>query len=551
MPDTRDPKGMPLALGIAAAIATAVAIAIYWLRLDRVVGLAGDDAWYVLLAKALATGHGYTLINSPTPGITPFYPPGFPALLAIFYAIFPHFPENVWLLKSVSIAAMLGSGVVAFRYFAELRALPTGAALALGFATAIYPPLVFLATSTVMSEGVFTFIQLAAIYWIEKSIRRDASGRACSAAPRDVAIGAALASLAFLSRSAGLGVLLGGGLYLLKERLAKAALIFAAVAAIAVGPWLLYAHSHAATPEQRVEQSGSIVLPYTAQLWQRVAGRPQSGAITWTDLPARVWSNLNEIGRADVGAFVLFSSYRPVEANELIQISDGAVSISLLLAFLALAGYITTARWRLTLAELVTPLALAVTLVWGWEQYRLILPLAPFIWFYLVMGVRQLVEICHERFAWPGPRGEELVLVAVSVSFAVSALDGNYRYLQRKFDPAPEGGVQWIRAFDENEAFIRSIVANVPGDAPIATDNPALVNLYTGRKTIASNEPVSRWQVWKHLGVRYVAKISPYPVELDSNESRFPTAYRHDGTLGLRLFDLGPPEARAAWGDAY
>jgi hypothetical protein len=76
-----------VALIAVTAAALALALTIYGLRLDHVVGLIVDDAWYVLLAKALATGQGYTLINSPTPGITPFYPPGFAALLSIFYRL--------------------------------------------------------------------------------------------------------------------------------------------------------------------------------------------------------------------------------------------------------------------------------------------------------------------------------------------------------------------------------------------------------------------------------------------------------------------------------
>ena len=52
----------------------------YLPRLDDMCGLFSDDAWYVLLARALATGKGYTLTNLPTPGIAPVYPPGFPLL---------------------------------------------------------------------------------------------------------------------------------------------------------------------------------------------------------------------------------------------------------------------------------------------------------------------------------------------------------------------------------------------------------------------------------------------------------------------------------------
>jgi hypothetical protein len=35
------------------------------------------------------------------------------------------------------------------------------------------------------------------------------------------------------------------------------------------------------------------------------------------------------------------------------------------------------------------------------EQYRLLLPLAPFVWFYLLTGIG-LVEIAQERLAGPG-----------------------------------------------------------------------------------------------------------------------------------------------------
>ena len=45
---------------------TVIAVAIYALRLDDAAGLIVDDAWYILLAKALAGGDGYRLISSAT-----------------------------------------------------------------------------------------------------------------------------------------------------------------------------------------------------------------------------------------------------------------------------------------------------------------------------------------------------------------------------------------------------------------------------------------------------------------------------------------------------
>ena len=59
----------PLIVAVSSAL---LCLAVYLLRLDRVAGLLQDDGWYILLAKALASGQGYTLINSPTAGI-PLY----------------------------------------------------------------------------------------------------------------------------------------------------------------------------------------------------------------------------------------------------------------------------------------------------------------------------------------------------------------------------------------------------------------------------------------------------------------------------------------------
>ena len=546
--DDRDRKRRLLILAGAAALA--VSLAIYLLRLDGVAGLIVDDAWYVLLAKALATGQGYTLVNSPTPGITPFYPPGFPALLSIFYRMSPDFPDNVWLLKSVSIAAMIGVGVLSFRYFDHLRALPPYVALALAFATTIYPPLVFFATSTVMSECVFTVAQLAAIVCIESSVRRDASGRLTSSAWRDVAIGGALAAFAFLTRPAGVALLPGAVIYLFKEKLPKQAFAFALIVALLAGPWVLYSRSHAPTSEQRAEQGGNIVLPYTTQFWQRMAGRSLSGTITSGELPERVWNNLEEIGKADFGALVLYSSYRPLEPHESLNLSGAAIRISLFFAFLALAGYVATVRERLTLAEIVTPLALTVSLLWGWEQYRLLLPLVPFLFFYLLMGVRWITHLCQRLYAGDEARESIVPLLAAASILVMSGLHGNYRYIQRKFDPAPEQRTRWIRAFEEYEAFVRYVGENVPSDELLVTQNPALLNLFTGHKTIATSDPEWRWEVWKRLGVRYAAITSvDRPVELDANYGRYPTLHRSNGRLGLRLLDLGPPSSRPAYQD--
>ncbi|MFN2513889.1 MAG: hypothetical protein ABR568_21035, partial [Pyrinomonadaceae bacterium] len=130
------------------------------------------------------------------------------------------------------------------------------------------PPLVFFATTTVMAECVFMFSQLLAIVVIERCVRVGRSGRAWHYA----LLGAALASFAFLTRSIAFALIVAAFVYLVKERLLRAALTFAVGVVLFVGPWMLYVRMHAPTAEQRMEQGGLIVEDYMTQSWRIQAG---------------------------------------------------------------------------------------------------------------------------------------------------------------------------------------------------------------------------------------------------------------------------------------
>jgi hypothetical protein len=146
---------------------------IYFLRLDHAIGLMLNDAWYVLLAKSLASGQGYQVINSPTPGMHPLYPPGFPAVLSLIFRIAPNFPQNLYLLKGVSMLAMLGVAWLIYRYYLVYRQESKWTSGALALLALISPPLVVLATSTVMSECVFTFWLVVTVVTVERSAKQE------------------------------------------------------------------------------------------------------------------------------------------------------------------------------------------------------------------------------------------------------------------------------------------------------------------------------------------------------------------------------------------
>ena len=140
----------------AAALITALVIlAIGIALIDALpVGVAFDDGMYVILAKAIATGHGYRWLNVPgTPPATHF-PPGYPAFLALLWQVFPKFPANVLAFKTANaiLLAIAGGAIVVFAR-RRFNFSPLAAA-GLGIAGCAVIPVLILST-TVLSEPLF------------------------------------------------------------------------------------------------------------------------------------------------------------------------------------------------------------------------------------------------------------------------------------------------------------------------------------------------------------------------------------------------------------
>ncbi len=527
------------ALPLTAILCLAVALPLYILRLDNIVGMFVDDAWYVLLAKAIATGHGYTLINSPSPGIPPLYPPAFPALLSLVFRFAPEFPQNLWLLKSVSIIAMMGVGVVTFWYFRTGRGVPGHLALALAMATTITPPFVFLATSTLMSEPVYILSLMLTVAIIEYAVR-SVDGRKVW---RYALLASFVASFSFLTRSVAIALIGSVILYLLKLRQWFAALVFAIGIVVCTGPWLVYSRAHTPTGQQIAEQRGYIVTPYTTQFWQHKAGHARSGGNTLSDLPERVWDNVSQMFTRDAGEILLAKIHYVLDAA-----GPGAKVLSVFLALIVIAGYISAVRERITLAEIVVPSSLAIVLIWPWETFRFVLPLTPFALYYMLLGLRSIFY-AHLRLRQEARRPVWTGMTVIAVFVVAIHVYGNVSYLQLLYSDNASDRPGLMRAFEENVEVLRWMQQRVPAKSVVACTNPGLVHLYTGLKTVASDDPQQNFANWNRIGVRYLAYISAMRMkEPDLAESRYTVVHKSRGDLNLRVVDLGPPESREYWG---
>jgi hypothetical protein len=472
--------------------AFALALIVYVLRLNGVAGMYVDDAWYVMFAQAIASGQGYHLINAPAPQIVavlPSSPPGFALVLALVTLLTPAFPANVIYLKAVSIIAMLGVGLAAAAYYRD-RSVPAPQSIALALIVMLTPAFVWLATSTIMSEPLYTLAQLAAVVLVARG--------------RPVLAGVAAAA-AILIRSAGLPLLVAATVWYLVRRERRAAVLFFVTTILLVLPWALYARAHATTIEQRLAHGGAHVFTYSEQFWMRRAGDIQSGRITASELPARAADSLFDIVGRDVGAIVLPELYRsPTESGEetlsvggqrstiatgSMGNTTGTMVVSGLLSVLALVGFV--ARWRggASVAEYFVPLALVPVVLFPHWAFRLVLPLTPFLYDYLVAGVQVLTT------AWA-----RVLRIALACVLTLHLLDHGMYLLQIR-------NAVWIEDAREVDQVIEWMQRELKDPGSVASTNPALIYLRTGRRSLAIDDARGRWQAWRALGVRYVVAL--------------------------------------------
>jgi hypothetical protein len=531
---------------LVALVVVVLPLTVYVLRTNDVAGMMVDDGWYILLARTLARGEGYWLINSPFGHILPLYPPGFPALLSLVFRVQAEFPANVWLLKSLSIAAMLGVSSLSYVYLHRDRQLPPAVAACAASAIALTPAFVFLATSTLMTECVFTLAQLSAVFLAQRAATASSPGLALR-----MGAGAGLvAASAMLIRSAGIVAVFAAGLFLLKERRWKPALGFAGVAVACVLPWTIYARAHAPTPAEQDAHRGSIVYGYTDQLWMRWAGAPMSGTILAGDLPARIATNTFDVAGRSIGGIFLPAVFRGgQESGEEVVALGGVVAftsasmgsaagtaiISLLISGVLVTGFIATARQRITVAEVLTPLALTVILLWPFWTFRFVLPLTPFLMFYFLRGLQVVVRLATARSAGVFEPFRTMRIVMLSILGLHLYDHGAYLIATRDADRLPSA--TWIGAAHEVDRTLDWVGEHVPRDALVASTNPALVYLRTGLRTVTLDHVTDNWPLWRQRGVQYLVCLLPLDLPSTPGGEDHRVVYHSPGRLWVIKID--------------
>jgi hypothetical protein len=438
---SRFSRAVPLLVGFAV-------LALGLVLIDALpVGVVHDDGMYVILAKSLATGQGFRWLNVPGAPAATHFPPGYPAMLALVWKLFPVFPRNVLAFKALNalFLAVVAAGMVVF----ARRRLGFGsigaAALALCGTAAI--PMLTLST-LVMSETMFLALLIPLLLAAERMAEDDDASLTSI-----MLLGAAAGALTLVRAHA---VALVGAIVvvLLLHRRWRGALAAGAAAFIAMLPWQLWTRAHTGLVPDAMRGNYES---YTAWL---VRGFRDDGLAL---LPRTV----ERTGTTLVGMLASVSALRfPVPLR---------IAALLVVLLLLVLGGVRLAR-RAPVTGLFLAGYVAVVLAWPFEPTRFIWGIWALFVVVPVAGAALLVDWRPSARAAPGARAVLRAGVAL-VAF------GYGRYNVIGYQGAWWSSISRVGAYN-----IRPLVNWVrgntkPGDVVMTNAEP-MVYLYSGRASL-------------------------------------------------------------------
>ena len=487
------------------------------------VGVFYDDAQYLVLAKSLATGHGYRFLNLPDAPLGTHFPPGYPAFLAILWWISPAFPENVALFKFANAVLLAIVGVLGYRFANRTPRIPAWlSATAAVAGTATIPPLVL--SSAIMSEPLFLALLLPLLAWSEQITERrtDVSTRVDV---RALLLGGAIGALA-LVRTHGIALAAAAVATYLARGRRREAIICAAAACIVLAPWMMWvaAHNDSLPPLVRGAY-GSYVGWLASGL--RVDGMHLL-AVTVRDNVATIWTSIVRSIVPDV--------------HWTLDLLVGAI-------FTALSAIGVTTCWmRARVMILFVAFYLAIVIVWPFSPLRFVWGIWPVLMIPPAAGIATAWRARSVRQS-PSMRGALVVAaLAIGVGIAVFNARGyanawwssNARFHARRVIPQ----LAWV-------------ARSTQPDDVVAADAEAAVYLYTGRSAVPitsftateyAHEPTAAEQmaIVKQLidryQPRYLLATSPHVVDATNRlaKSRQTRITRIDSLAQGSVFSHAP-----------
>jgi hypothetical protein len=472
-----------------------------------------DDTEYLSLAESLRHGTYRELFRVDAP-LHYQYPPGYPALLALWGAVAGDQFDALVIVNIVTSAAAL---LVVFLALRRLQG-DIVALAALGL-LAIHPELIA-AAGSLMSEPLYTLASLTALLLLLRP----------SPTPRQLAAAGAAALFAAMTRTAGITLVAALLLHWMLERRWKLVLAPAILATLVLGAWLIWG---ALDPEQ---QPGSS---YIAELRALLSGTAWTGPLVERSLGAVRWYLTTGLP---------WNMALPTVPGTAI---DNVTGLALLLGFGGAGAFLWLQRWRVaTLYLLAYALLLAV---WLWAVARFALPIVPLLLCAMLTGAAAAGRRLRQGVWVPLT---VVLIMGVGAAPRTAALLKERTACERAGEWPPANCISPLQAsyFDA----LRWIDANLPEDAVFLTAKTGALWYYTGRKSVSYEAATTRepqefvpwlrrqgagWVILSSLWIQEPSRLAPR-IAANCNHLVLQAAFS-PGTWLFRVAEATPAEAAA------
>jgi hypothetical protein len=418
-----------------------------------------DDGLLFVSAKSLADGNGFRIANLPENPSQTKFPPLYPALLSLIWRLNPDFPENLewatalgWLITALGLA-------LAWKFF-QLDGHGEKHVWVLVTLLAISPYWILFG-SMMFTEMTFTCLVMASLILAR---REDDL--------KTVFIAGVIAGCAYLTRTAGVALLISVPALLLWKKKWRSAAAFAAPAFFAAAGWTIWQRGHLPTT------SDLTLLYYTDYMGFRA---PNFG----TDNAAVVlWKNLDQIIYS-MGALVLPKIIDMLPVKILTQVLGVAM----------LSGVVRLVRkhiaWDYALFSI---LSVGILLLWNFPaNERMVLPMFPLLIVGFVTEMEHLFGMLRSVLfplktdvpALNGKKndaGNRVVGAIFGAGVAALVLVAIGVQLYMTFSFLNASAAQQRARLQERRVAYRWMEANLPPQAAVLSYDDPLLYLYTGHR---------------------------------------------------------------------
>ncbi len=407
-------------------------------------GLYHDDGVYLVTARALAEGHGYSITSLPEAVPQTKYPPLFPALLSLIWKVSAEFPANLPLLRLVPLLAALLWMTAAYRW---IRGSGYGSPTAAGVVVlALASPWVLFVSTNILSETLFAALlwgALLAVRRIENGDRRN----------RIIVAAIVLTAAAIYTRTLGLVLPLAVLIRLFSVWRPGALRYGLGVAALTI-PWFLWSAMH------------QIAVPDWAGYYF---------SSTYSN-----WNVLTNFSFAEKFRILGYNTFYFLSSLTGLVGYAGRPSLvlALLLAGLIGAGFWRSVRSGVRVEHLFVALYLGILFLWPWPPVRFLVVLYPLILMWGWDGIRAVLGLPADTRLWKRLAALGATAAVAAVSFGT--LNNIRGLLAERGNLFPSA--RCIDNWNDDAELHAWLRQNTPTDAILLGNLDPVLYLYSGRR---------------------------------------------------------------------